>query len=161
MCFLSIYGMHAQNIAHKIIDQIKYQDGSLTLTVPKWLVKKISKETIKLPDSTDYNTINQIRKNIGKVRLTTLEKSNHFAINPQDLYDLVAIDKYELYSKVKDDGDTFSLYLKSKDDIINNLFILHECHTEIMAMNVDLKIDLTQFEKLNLSFNKEKHESKN
>jgi hypothetical protein len=155
MCFFLIGKIHAQKYANHIIDDIKYIEGSFTVTVPKWIVNKVFKESVKMPDSSDYLVINQLRNNLGKLRFSTIGNQSVDLIDKKKLEQLQLFDGYQLYSKIHKEGNYFRLYLRKDQDIIKNLFLIIESKNEgIFVMNLESNIYLNDFENLDLSFNK-------
>ncbi len=144
----------AQKFANKIIDQIKREKGSITLSLPNWTVDIFTNETIDLPSKKDNQEFVKIKDYLGKIRFSVIGKE--VEISSEYIDKIVSSDKFELYSSIKENGNRFHLWVRTKKDLIDRIFMIGESEDTTFAINLNTEVPITTFQDLDFSFNEKK-----
>ena len=157
---LSSANLSAQKSVNKLIDKIKKHPKSVTMTLPGWL---ISKAVDLASHSTDIEEDEQIwmemAKDIKKIRFSVVDESNNaFQIQELDEYIEKAKHKdgFEVYAKVKNEGNRVNIMLRTKEDVVKNILIYAFSDESVAAVHLKTDIALSEFRNAKFSFNKNK-----
>lgn len=157
---LSLTGLSAQKSVKKLIDKIKKHPQSVTMTLPGWLISKAVNAASSTTDiKKDEDVWLQMAKDIKKIRFSVVDDSNNlFQVQELDEYIQKAKDKdgFEVYAKVKNDGNRVKILLKTKEEVIKNILIYAFSSDNVAAIHLKTDIALDDFRNAKFSFNKQK-----
>ena len=143
-----------QSVNH-LFKEMKKQDYTYALTVPKFLVKYGIKKALQSMNEGDREKFAPFISNISKVRLLINEKMKNMETGQLSKYiDEIQKDKFDLYASVKSEGNLIKLFARENKDILEDLFFVINGDDGSVLLHLKTNIASSDFEKAQLSFSK-------
>ena len=162
---LTVEQLQAQKSVNKIIDQVKKDDHSITLTVPGWLIRKAISLGLKSEgEHEDTEIWENLKDCLGKIRFSVVDHKDMDIDQEkidQQLKNAIEKDGFQDYAIVKDKGTRVRVMVREKEGNIRNVFIYASADNMQSAIHIKTDIPQSTFKKAAFSFNKnnELHET--
>ena len=150
--------LQAQKSVNKIIDQVKKNDHSITLTVPGWLIRKAISLGLKSEgEHEDTEIWENLKDGLGKIRFSVVDHEEMDIDQQkidQQLRNAIEKDGFEDYAIVRDKGTKVRVMVREKNESIRNVFIYASAVDMQSAIHIKTDIPTSTFKKAAFSFNK-------
>ncbi len=135
--------------SNKAVDQIfthyKKQDIEFAATIPGWAIRAGLRVAKNYSEDDTFKDINKIIEKIYKVRLLVTDK-NTIKDSYQFVHSNLTKDRFELYGKVKSNQTYFDLWVKEKNDKIQDIFLYVNDNTDLVLVQIKGRINLKALE---------------
>ncbi|MBK8387868.1 MAG: DUF4252 domain-containing protein [Saprospiraceae bacterium] len=156
-----IFSSCNRNPINKIFDTAKKEDNVVAVTLPGWMIKKGVSMAMKNDTVVnDVNTLNTIAGAIKKVRvLVKSHSSEAFTADMNKQVDNLSSKNFDTYAFIKSDENKVTVYGKEDKDKLKDLFFYVNGDENMAILHLKTDISIADFQKLNLSFNKDKQKN--